>query len=129
MLTHLIWLVIHRRFHHNHFCNHYAIYQIKTETSEENSNCTRKNLFGSNEKNQKNKHKLKHKHIYKLNTKQSEKKHYSNLPEGLRDHTLLIAFAPVEQPEVAIAVLVENDSVASFVARKVMDAYFELKTP
>ena len=60
---------------------------------------------------------------------QDEKKHYSNLPEGLRDHTLFIAFAPVEQPEVAIAVLVENDSVASFVARKVMDAYFELKTP
>ena len=57
---------------------------------------------------------------------QDEKKHYLNLPEALRDHSLFIAFAPVDQPEVAIAVLVENDSVASFVARKVMDAYFKL---
>lgn len=60
---------------------------------------------------------------------QDEKKHYLNLPEGLRDHSLFIAFAPVEQPEVAIAVLVENDTTASSVARKVLDAYFELKTP
>lgn len=60
---------------------------------------------------------------------QDEKKHYLNLPEGLRDHSLFIAFAPVEQPEVAIAVLVENDTTASYVARKVLDAYFELKTP
>ena len=60
---------------------------------------------------------------------QDDKKHYLNLPEGLRDHSLFIAFAPVEQPEVAIAVLVENDTTASYVARKVMDAYFELKTP
>lgn len=57
---------------------------------------------------------------------QDDKKHYLNLPEGLRDHSLFIAFAPVEQPEVAIAVLVENDTTASAVARKVMDAYFEL---
>ncbi len=57
---------------------------------------------------------------------QDDKKHYQYIPEGLRDHSLFIAFAPVEQPEVAIAVLVENDTVASFVARKVMDAYFEL---
>ena len=60
---------------------------------------------------------------------QDDKKHYLNLPEGLRDHSLFIAFAPVEQPEIAIAVLVENDTIASAVARKVMDAYFELKTP
>ena len=58
---------------------------------------------------------------------QDEKKHYLNLPESLRDHSLFIGFAPVEKPEIAIAVLVENDSVASYVARKVMDAYFELK--
>ncbi len=57
---------------------------------------------------------------------QDEKKQYQNIPEGLRDHSLFIAFAPVEKPEIAVAVLVENDTVASIVARKVMDAWFNL---
>lgn len=57
---------------------------------------------------------------------QDEKKKYFNLPVELRDHSLFIAFAPVEDPEIALAVLVENDTSASTVARKVMDAYFEL---
>ncbi|CDZ79249.1 Sporulation-specific penicillin-binding protein [Legionella massiliensis] len=50
-----------------------------------------------------------------------------DIPEYLRDHSLIIAFAPVENPEIAVAVMVENDFAASNVARKVMDAYFELK--
>ncbi|KTD64053.1 penicillin-binding protein 2 [Legionella spiritensis] len=59
-------------------------------------------------------------------------KHYENkrnqvIPEFLRDHSLFIGFAPYEKPEIAIAVMVENDHQASNVARKVMDAYFELK--
>ena len=58
---------------------------------------------------------------------QDEKKRYLNIPAALHDHSLFIAFAPVENPEIAIAVLVENDATASFVARKVMDAYFEFK--
>lgn len=56
---------------------------------------------------------------------QYEKKRYTDIPEALRDHSLFIAFAPVEKPEIAIAVMVENDFVASIVARQVMDAYFE----
>lgn len=60
---------------------------------------------------------------------QYEKKSYSEIPEALRDHSLFIAYAPVEKPEVAIAVLIENDFVASAVARKVMDAYFNLTEP
>lgn len=52
---------------------------------------------------------------------------YEDIPEYLRDHSLFIAFAPVENPEIALAVMVENDFAASNVARKVMDAYFELK--
>jgi penicillin-binding protein 2 len=52
---------------------------------------------------------------------------YEDIPEYLRDNSLIIAFAPVENPEIAIAVMVENDLAASNVARKVMDAYFELK--
>lgn len=59
---------------------------------------------------------------------QYEKKNYSDIPEALRNHTLFIAFAPVENPELAIAVVVENDGAAVGIARKVMDAYFELKT-
>lgn len=58
---------------------------------------------------------------------QNEKKRFGEIPEYLRDHSLFIAFAPVENPEVAIAVLVENDVLASSVARQVFDAYFKMK--
>ena len=58
---------------------------------------------------------------------QDEKKRNQFVPDALRDHSLFIAFAPTEKPEIAIAVLVEHDPTASQVARRVMDAYFELK--
>ncbi|MDF1646744.1 MAG: penicillin-binding protein 2 [Legionellaceae bacterium] len=58
---------------------------------------------------------------------QDEKKRNQFVPDALRDHSLFIAFAPVEQPEIAIAVLIEHDPTASQVARQVMDAYFDLK--
>ena len=48
------------------------------------------------------------------------------LPMQLRDHSLFIAFTPVETPEVAIAVVVEHDVLASQVARQVLDYYHEL---
>ncbi len=45
----------------------------------------------------------------------------------LRDHSLFIAFAPVDDPRIAIAVVAENagsgSSVAAPIARKVMDYY------
>lgn len=48
-------------------------------------------------------------------------------PERLRDHALFVAFAPVERPQVAVAVIVENgghgSSAAAPIARKVMDHY------
>lgn len=48
-----------------------------------------------------------------------------------RDNALFIAFAPVEQPEIAVAVVIENgehgSSAAAPVARKVMDAWFEIE--
>ncbi|WP_419421036.1 penicillin-binding protein 2 [Legionella sp. D16C41] len=59
--------------------------------------------------------------------RQYEKKRYEEIPEFLRDHSLFIAFAPIEKPEIAIAVMVENDFAASNVARKVLDAYFQFK--
>jgi penicillin-binding protein 2 len=47
--------------------------------------------------------------------------------ERLKDHAWFIAFAPVEDPRIAVAVLVENggfgSSAAAPIARKVMDAY------
>lgn len=47
----------------------------------------------------------------------------SKLPEHLRDHSLFIAFAPADKPKIAIAVIVENSSLAGGVARRVLDYY------
>jgi len=48
-------------------------------------------------------------------------------PKHLRDHALFIAYAPVEDPQIALAVVVENggsgSSAAAPVARKILDAY------
>jgi penicillin-binding protein 2 len=46
-----------------------------------------------------------------------------SLPEQLRDHSLFMAFAPVDQPEIAIAVIIENSSLSGTVARKILDYY------
>lgn len=44
--------------------------------------------------------------------------------EALRDNGLFIAFAPVEDPQIAVAVIAEHTGeIAPIVARKVMDAY------
>lgn len=45
------------------------------------------------------------------------------LKEFERDHSLFIAFAPVNHPKIAIAVVIENSEGAPNVARKVTDAY------
>jgi penicillin-binding protein 2 len=51
----------------------------------------------------------------------------SKLDKRQRDHALFIAFAPVEEPRIAVAVMVENgehgSSTAAPLARKVMDAW------
>jgi len=48
-----------------------------------------------------------------------------------RDHALFVCFAPVNNPEIAIAVIIENaghgGSAAAPVARKILDAYFDRK--
>jgi penicillin-binding protein 2 len=47
------------------------------------------------------------------------------VPERLRDHALFISFAPVDHPQVAVAVIIENgghgSSAAAPIARKLMD--------
>jgi len=59
--------------------------------------------------------------------KKDEKYSEANVDERLRDHALFIAFAPVEKPTIALAVLVENAGfgarAAAPVARKVLDFY------
>jgi penicillin-binding protein 2 len=58
---------------------------------------------------------------------QKERYRASRIPERMRDHALFIAFAPVDNPRIAVAVIVENGghggSVAAPVARDVMDSY------
>lgn len=49
------------------------------------------------------------------------------MEERHRDHALFIAFAPVEDPQIALAIVVENggggSSVAAPIARQIMDAW------
>lgn len=56
----------------------------------------------------------------------------SDIPKHLRDHALFIAFAPVDHPRIAVAVVVEHGGgggvVSAPIARRVMDAYL-LQTP
>lgn len=44
--------------------------------------------------------------------------------EKYRDNSLFIAFAPVEKPQIAVAVIAENSHAAAKVARAVLDAFF-----
>ncbi|MEN8177089.1 MAG: penicillin-binding protein 2 [Pseudomonadota bacterium] len=59
--------------------------------------------------------------------KQEEEYDEETVEKHKRDHALFIAFAPVEKPRIAVAVIVENGghggSVAAPIARKVMDQY------
>jgi len=59
--------------------------------------------------------------------KQDEEYDAEKLAERHRDHALFMAFAPVEDPKIALAVIVENggggSSTAAPLARQVMDAY------
>jgi penicillin-binding protein 2 len=57
----------------------------------------------------------------------------NTVAKHLRDHALFVAFAPVDAPRVAIAVLVEHGgsggAVASPIARKVLDAWLLEQAP
>jgi penicillin-binding protein 2 len=65
--------------------------------------------------------------------KQGEKYDESTVTERLRDHALFIAYAPVEDPKIALAVLVENAGfgarAAAPLARQVLDFYLLGKRP
>jgi penicillin-binding protein 2 len=58
---------------------------------------------------------------------QDEKYVAENVEERLRDHALFISFAPVDEPQIAVAVVIENGAsgsrIAAPIARAVMDQY------
>ena len=62
---------------------------------------------------------------------EDEEYEVENIEEKLRDHGLFIAFAPIDDPKIAIAVIVENggggSSSAAPVAKKVLDNYLLTK--
>jgi penicillin-binding protein 2 len=65
--------------------------------------------------------------------KQNEKYVESKVAERLRDHSLFIVFAPLENPRIALAVLIENAGfgarAAAPVARTMLDYYLLGKLP
>ncbi len=65
--------------------------------------------------------------------KQNEKYDETKVAERLRDHSLYIAFAPLESPKIALAVLVENGGfgarAAAPIARTVLDYFLLGKLP
>jgi penicillin-binding protein 2 len=61
-----------------------------------------------------------------------KKKHFNNeddhdnqlyLPEKFRDNTLFIAFAPIDKPKIALAIVIENNNYSVGIARKILDYY------
>ena len=63
-----------------------------------------------------------------ITIKQTEEYDASKLSREKHDHALFVAYAPIEDPQIAISVIVENGghggATAAPVARKVMDHYF-----
>ena len=66
-------------------------------------------------------------HIQAQRTRRNEEYSEEELKESEKNHAWFIAFAPVKNPKIAVAVLVENggggSSVAGPVARQVVDSY------
>jgi len=68
-----------------------------------------------------------------IGIKQNEKYDESKVAERLRDHSLFIVFAPLENPKIALSVVVENGGfgarAAAPIARTVLDYYLLGKLP
>ena len=64
--------------------------------------------------------------VYSIKHRDEEGKseEQEKLPEQLRDHSLFVAFAPVDKPQIAIAVIAEHSKLAAGIARKILDYYF-----
>jgi penicillin-binding protein 2 len=65
--------------------------------------------------------------------KQNEKYEETKVSERFRDHSLFIAFAPVDSPKIAMAIVVENGGfgarTAAPIARTVLDYFLLGKAP
>lgn len=68
-----------------------------------------------------------------IGIKQGARYHASATPELQRDHAWFVAFAPVEHPRIAVAVIVENagfgGQAAAPIARQLFDFYLTGKIP
>jgi|SRR5579885_438912 penicillin-binding protein 2 len=53
----------------------------------------------------------------------NEEDKQESVPEKLRDHHLFIAFAPVDKPKIALAIVTENSNDAVETARYILDYY------
>jgi penicillin-binding protein 2 len=64
-----------------------------------------------------------------ITIKQNEKYHASQVDERHRDHALFIAYAPADNPKIAVAMVVENGgfgaSAAAPIARRVFDYWLQ----
>ena len=58
---------------------------------------------------------------------QDEEYDEEEIEERLRDHALFVAFAPLDDPQIAVAVIVENGSsgsrIAAPIAKAIMDRH------
>jgi penicillin-binding protein 2 len=68
-----------------------------------------------------------------IGIKQGEKYNENRVSERHRDHSLFIAFAPADDPKIALAILVENGGfgarAAAPIARQVIDYHLLGKVP
>ena len=68
-----------------------------------------------------------------VGNRQNEKYSAARMDEHLRDHSLYIAFAPVDAPQVALALIVENagfgSAAAAPIARRVLDYLLQGEYP
>lgn len=64
---------------------------------------------------------------------QNEKYNAKDVEERRRDHALFVAFAPLDAPRIAVAVVIENgesgSKAAAPIARAMMDAYLQHEVP
>lgn len=61
--------------------------------------------------------------LFSLRSNRDEVDKQTDLPERLRDHHLLIAFAPADHPKIAIAIITENNNNVVEIARSILDYY------
>ena len=67
-----------------------------------------------------------------MNLEHTENLEDEEVPVRFRDHAWFVGFAPVEAPEIVVAVIVEHGghggSVAAPITRRVLERYFEKRT-